>query len=985
MYSLQLSLPFTQPAHCSGSRPGTWAASNWCGAAAPRGTMENLEPIKVLGEGAFGKVYLMRHKVERALCCVKVKNIPKKEREACRMEVGLLKRLNHPNIVGYRDSFLAKNKESLCIARAPRRTADARRARRPPARRRADAARRAGHAILRRRRPVGADQDGALNRKLFAESKILHWFVQMALGLHYMHAQRVLHRDLKTQNLPHGQRPARARRPRHQQGPRGDHGLCATCIGTPYYMSPARAPRAPVAARAGRTRDAPAGDLQEQAVLVQVRHLGPRLRALRETTTLNHAFDANSLNGLACKIIKGRYPPIASRYSKSLRDLVSGMLSTSPSSRPQLEAILRKPFVKKHIKDFLTDIAKRDAGKIGDGTMAVKAAALCVVTDPANAVAGMGADARAARARAGRRRRRANLQGAARARAPSAGPTTASPRAGAAPPRAREPAHGARDRDRDRDPPRRALASPAAAAARRGAARATTTRSASRTSKRWEDQQQRAERDRRQRRPDHGKPDRAADARDRENAPGGGARSTRWVVPIKGGGDRRPADERPLGGAAAREAAREAERARQREVVAAREDKVALDAQERERIRARAAARSSARRARGRARARARAQRERARARARAHSTPSTCTAPRARARRPRPPRLAEARDRDHRHDPAAAVDARARAAREGAAAKAHAAAAADARPGDRRSRRRALAGPAESKPADRRPRDRAPAKAEAKPAFEAYDDAAPPPRRSLERSPRAPAPAEAQAAKEAERVALLNEARAESQALREQAKAMHHGMYRSSSTPPSAPRPDDAPPEAKLDVESPEYYEYRDDDRREEQLKAELELTTQRCEELRKTLHDTKKYIATRTGTVKLQSPTHAAPEAKLESARFAQPPPLDEEPDGAASWRSKVTEEDDDCLYEEDEEDDEDMVPVQTRLPPPQPAASASRPGPIAANLTPRGAEHELTDAPSPTGRLAARAPRPAILGPDKVHFSSLIDQLIFMEDSL
>ena len=30
---------------------------------------------------------------------------------------------------------------------------------------------------------------------------MLHWFVQMALGLHYMHANRVLHRDLKTQNI----------------------------------------------------------------------------------------------------------------------------------------------------------------------------------------------------------------------------------------------------------------------------------------------------------------------------------------------------------------------------------------------------------------------------------------------------------------------------------------------------------------------------------------------------------------------------------------------------------------------------------------------------------------------------------------------------------------------------------------------------------------------------------------------------------------
>ena len=36
---------------------------------------------------------------------------------------------------------------------------------------------------------------------------------------------------------------------------------------------------------------------------------------LYEMTTLNHAFDSNSLNGLAGKIVKGRYPPISPKVT----------------------------------------------------------------------------------------------------------------------------------------------------------------------------------------------------------------------------------------------------------------------------------------------------------------------------------------------------------------------------------------------------------------------------------------------------------------------------------------------------------------------------------------------------------------------------------------------------------------------------------------------------------------------------------------------
>ena len=35
--------------------------------------MEEYEPIKVLGEGSFGKVYLMKHSKTRDLVCTKVR------------------------------------------------------------------------------------------------------------------------------------------------------------------------------------------------------------------------------------------------------------------------------------------------------------------------------------------------------------------------------------------------------------------------------------------------------------------------------------------------------------------------------------------------------------------------------------------------------------------------------------------------------------------------------------------------------------------------------------------------------------------------------------------------------------------------------------------------------------------------------------------------------------------------------------------------
>jgi hypothetical protein len=135
----------------------------------------------------------------------------------------------------------------------------------------------------------------------------------------------------------------------------GTMDFAQTCIGTPYYMSPEIFKNKPYNHKS------------------DVWALGC---VLYEMVTLKHAFDANSINGLACKIIRGYYPPIHSSYSKELRDLIDEMLAVNPAQRPAMPTILRKSVIKKHVFNFLSDIIHRDSSNIGEGTLNVKNACL---------------------------------------------------------------------------------------------------------------------------------------------------------------------------------------------------------------------------------------------------------------------------------------------------------------------------------------------------------------------------------------------------------------------------------------------------------------------------------------------------------------------------------------------------------------------------------------------------------------------------------
>jgi serine/threonine protein kinase len=140
----------------------------------------------------------------------------------------------------------------------------------------------------------------------------------MTLGLHYMHSMRILHRDLKTQNiflLGNGRLVL------------GDLGIskvlegtadfAETLIGTPYYMSPEifqnKVSRFGLGVGAGWVLTLCDGrhhpDDRSWSCLQPYNHKSDIWAlgcVLYECATLNHAFDASSLQQLAAKIIRGR-------------------------------------------------------------------------------------------------------------------------------------------------------------------------------------------------------------------------------------------------------------------------------------------------------------------------------------------------------------------------------------------------------------------------------------------------------------------------------------------------------------------------------------------------------------------------------------------------------------------------------------------------------------------------------------------------------
>jgi NIMA (never in mitosis gene a)-related kinase len=279
-------------------------------AAGKKFSMADYQIVKVIGEGAYGRAILCKEKSsgqEVVIKEIRLSGLSRKEQNEAKKETEILRRLNHPNIVRCRGSFVHNNSLHIVMDFAD------------------------GGDLF-------AQIQKAKNQH-FKEDQVLSWFVQICLALKHVHDRKILHRDIKCQNIF---------LTKAGMVKMGDFGiakildqtaqLAKTSIGTPYYLSPEICQ--------GKCYNAKS----------DVWSLGC---VLYELCTLQHAFDSNCMNGLIMKILRAKQSPIPYFYSQNLRTLVDSLLQKAPAKRPSVNEILKLDFVRARISDLLSETVQR--------------------------------------------------------------------------------------------------------------------------------------------------------------------------------------------------------------------------------------------------------------------------------------------------------------------------------------------------------------------------------------------------------------------------------------------------------------------------------------------------------------------------------------------------------------------------------------------------------------------------------------------------
>ena len=245
-----------------------------------------------------------------------------KQREKCLKEVRLLESLDHPNIIKYLDSFIEDNQLYIAIEWAEK-----------------------GDLKKLIKRAIAEEL-------FFEERKIWEYLYQIACALKHMQDKRIMHRDLKPANIFLGADGTLKL---------GDLGLgrfmssqtieAFSRVGTPLYMSPE--------VLKGSGYDWKSDVWSLGCVIYEL---------ICQRSPFKREDEKMSLYDLFQTISKGEYPPLPSKYSEELKQIVNLMIQIVPQNRLSIDQVVElceiqlKSIVKKSRADpylIMDDICEK--------------------------------------------------------------------------------------------------------------------------------------------------------------------------------------------------------------------------------------------------------------------------------------------------------------------------------------------------------------------------------------------------------------------------------------------------------------------------------------------------------------------------------------------------------------------------------------------------------------------------------------------------
>ena len=239
---------------------------------------------ETIGEGAFAKVKLGIHIPTGEKVAIKILNKdrlfedPSEDINKIRKEINILKRIRHKNVIQLYE--IIESKSNLYIVMEYCENGDL-----------------CTYMCERQK-----------NKKIsyfFNENFIWKIFIQISIGLYYIHSKKILHRDIKTLNIF---------LTKELDGKIGDLGVAKvlegtshaiTFIGTPYYVSPEMCQNKPYNEKS---------DIWALGCI------------LYELIAFRHPFTASNQAALFIKILHGNYTPLPESTSKDLSNMVKFIL-----------------------------------------------------------------------------------------------------------------------------------------------------------------------------------------------------------------------------------------------------------------------------------------------------------------------------------------------------------------------------------------------------------------------------------------------------------------------------------------------------------------------------------------------------------------------------------------------------------------------------------------------------------------------------------